>query len=90
MKSLSRFGTPTEVEYCKRCVISNQRPSSVVEFKSKPTDQKETIIFSDEGVCQPCEYSFQKDSEIDWNHRKEELHKLCDRFRAKKIGRAHV
>lgn len=84
MTSLSRFGTPTNVEYCKRCVISNQRPSSVVEFKSKSTDQKNTIIFSDEGICQPCDYTVQKENEIDWNHRKEELHKLCDRFRAKK------
>jgi hypothetical protein len=28
-----KYGLPAEVKYCKRCVISNQRPSSAVEFK---------------------------------------------------------
>ena len=32
-----------ELSYCKLCVISNYRPSSVVEFKSQSTDSK--LIF---------------------------------------------
>ena len=33
--SLSTFyGLPEEVVFCSRCVISNQRPSSTVEFKA--------------------------------------------------------
>ena len=81
MSNLSRYGTPIKVEYCSKCVISNQRPSSTVEFQASTKDQKKTIIFSESGVCQPCEYSIKKEHEIDWGLRKEELHRLCDRFR---------
>ena len=27
------FGLPPEVKFCKKCVISNQRPNSTVEMK---------------------------------------------------------
>ena len=43
------------VEYCKKCTISNQRPSSAVEFKQKKTDKKEYIGFKD-GVCDACRF----------------------------------
>ena len=29
------FGLPREVKFCSKCVISNQRPNSSVEFKNK-------------------------------------------------------
>ena len=29
----ARYGLPTRVEFCSRCVISNQRPSSAREFQ---------------------------------------------------------
>ena len=38
------YGLPNDVKFCKKCVISNQRPSSTVEFKSTNTDKKEVII----------------------------------------------
>ena len=28
------FGLPKEVKFCKKCVISNQRPNSTVEMKN--------------------------------------------------------
>ena len=34
------FGLPEQVLFCKRCVISNQRPSSTVEFKNVKDEQK--------------------------------------------------
>ncbi len=27
------YGLPKDVKYCRKCVISNQRPNSSVEFK---------------------------------------------------------
>ena len=33
MKTL--FGLPREVKFCSKCVISNQRPNSSIEFKNK-------------------------------------------------------
>ena len=28
------YNLPKKVEFCKNCVISNQRPNSVIEFKN--------------------------------------------------------
>ena len=40
------FGLPSEVLYCKKCVISNQRPSSTVEFSHKKNEMQSVVSFS--------------------------------------------
>ena len=37
---LSFYGLPSEVKFCSKCVISNQRPKSVIEFKNKNNKKK--------------------------------------------------
>ena len=74
------FGLPAEVEFCSRCVISNQRPSSTVEFKHVANERKSTISMKD-GVCDACRYHDTKEVGIDWNKREEQLIQLCDRYR---------
>lgn len=76
----ARYGLPAQVEYCRRCVISNQRPNSSVEFLNSVGDSKTTIRFT-EGICDACIFA-QKKSEIDWGAREVELDNLCDRFRS--------
>jgi hypothetical protein len=39
------FGLPQTVLFCKKCVISNQRPNSTIEFRQKIIDKKITINF---------------------------------------------
>ena len=39
------YGLPSEVQFCTRCIISNQRPSAVVERKNKMKKTKEDFIF---------------------------------------------
>ena len=34
------YGLPREVKFCKKCVISNQRPSSTVNLKMKKVRRK--------------------------------------------------
>jgi N-acetyl sugar amidotransferase len=77
------YGLPSEVKFCARCVISNQRPSSVVEFKNRPTDAKPVISFDAEGVCSACRYADMKAKQIDWKQREAELISLCDKHRSK-------
>ena len=67
------------INFCKECVISNQRPSSVVEFKNKLEDTKPMIQFTD-GVCSACIWEKEK-SNINWSDRRNELELLCDKFR---------
>jgi N-acetyl sugar amidotransferase len=75
------FGLPAEVKFCKRCVISNQRPNSTVEFQHTPESKKETIGFDAEGVCDACRVAERKQTQIDWTERERRLRELCDRFR---------
>ena len=82
MKSnFSLYGLPKNVKFCKKCVISNQRPNSVIEFKNK-NNKKEGISFNKDGLCQACEYSENKEN-INWKHREKNLEKLLSKYRKK-------
>lgn len=74
------YGLPSEVKFCTRCVMSNQRPTSSVEFKHTIKSKKKTMNFDEDGVCDACRAAEQKDA-IDWGMREEELLKLLDKYR---------
>lgn len=57
---------PKEVKWCKKCVVSNQRPR---------------IIFDHEGICSGCRNTEYKNNEVDWNQREKELVSLLDKHR---------
>lgn len=78
------FGLPEQVRYCSRCVISNQRPRSTIEFLAERNERKSTIEFGNDGVCEACTFSDAKDSEIDWDIRESQLQELVSS--AKKTG----
>ena len=69
---------PDSVIFCATCVVSNQRPNSTVEFLSKPGDQKNTIQFSQDGICDACLATDEKESQIDWDAREAELKRLAE------------
>jgi N-acetyl sugar amidotransferase len=73
------YGLPEHVEFCSRCVISNQRPNSTPEFLHSPDSKKSTIGFVD-GVCDACRYAERKRA-IDWEARDRMLRALCDKYR---------
>jgi len=81
--SFGKFGLPLEVKFCKKCVISNQRPSSVVEHQSKKTDKKPTIHFNANGVCDACLWAEMKQKTVDWKAREKELKQLLAKHRRK-------
>jgi N-acetyl sugar amidotransferase len=57
---------PRQIRFCKKCVISNQRPR---------------IHFDEEGVCGACLFAEIKKHESDWEDREGMLRKLCGKFR---------
>ena len=77
------YGLPKEVKFCKKCVISNQRPNSEVEFKHNIKTQKKTINFDEEGVCDACRLAEKKEKDINWAEREEKLRAICDKYRRK-------
>lgn len=74
------YGLPHEVKFCKKCVMSNQRPASAIEFKHTIDSKKTTMNFDEEGVCDACRTAEVKDN-INWGMREEELIKLLDKHR---------
>ena len=66
-----KYGLPREVRFCRRCVMSNQRPVSEVEFKHTIETKKRTMTFDEEGICDACRANEQKER-IDWQKREEE------------------
>src|SRR5690606_12557271 len=79
-EKFGKYGLPLEVKYCKKCTMSNQRPSSSIEFKNKPGEKKRAISFNSDGVCEACCYA-EKKKQINWPERELKLKALCDRFR---------
>lgn len=61
----AQYNLPSEVKYCKKCTISNQRPR---------------ITFDENGVCSACTFSDYKRT-INWGQRERELIELLDRHR---------
>ena len=59
---------PQEIIFCKKCVVSNQRPR---------------ITFNADGVCSACQYAHEKHNVIDWKDRERQLLKLLDQYRSK-------
>jgi N-acetyl sugar amidotransferase len=74
------YGLPTEVRFCKKCVLSNQRPSSYPEFKHRPDRKAPTVNFDEEGICDGCRAAEEKER-IDWESREKQLVKLLDKYR---------
>lgn len=86
------YGLPRHVQFCKKCVISNQRPNSAVEYQHTKASKKATIAFDEELVCDACRFAeqkhgtsasgvSQKSTSIDWKDREDQLAVLCDKFR---------
>ncbi len=77
-----KYGLPSEVAYCKRCVMSNQRPSSSIEFKHTRDRVHRTVHFDEEGVCDGCRMADRK-QDINWEDREAQLLRLLDKYRSK-------
>lgn len=65
---LKLYNLPKKVLFCKKCVMSNQRPR---------------ITFNKFGVCSACEFAKYKKFKINWKKREEELMRLLDKHRSK-------
>lgn len=76
------YGLPSNLKFCKKCVMSNQRPASAIEFKHTKDSKKTTLNFDSEEVCDACRNAEVKDR-INWYKREEELLKLLDKHRSK-------
>lgn len=63
--SLDQQVTPSSIVFCKRCVVSNQRPR---------------ITLDEDGVCSACRFA-EKKNNIDWPAREKELRAMLNAHR---------
>ena len=75
------YGLPKKTIFCKKCVISNQRPNSAVEYEHTRESVKETINFNDAGICDACIFAEKKQNFINWEDRERQLIELCNQHR---------
>ena len=75
------YNLPEKVIFCKKCVMSNQRPASIPEFQHtrNRVDAKYMQIDA-EGICDACRQGEVKET-IDWDQREQELKDLLDKHR---------
>lgn len=78
-KNYSLYGLPEEVRFCSKCTISNQRPSSTIEFIAKDNIKKGIEVNSN-NICDACKYNDIK-NKIDWEEREKKLISLCNKYR---------
>ena len=76
------YGLPKHVQFCKECVMSNQKPNSCYEFEHTIKSIKKTMVIQEDGVCDACHACHNKaNGHIDWALREKELRELCDQYR---------
>ncbi len=63
---LEQYKLPSDVRFCKKCTVSNQRPR---------------ISFDEHGVCSACNYAEYKRTGVNWKEREDELIDLCNKHR---------
>ena len=80
MKTL--YGLPKKVIFCKKTLMSNQRPSSTQEFYHKSLEKKNTLAFDKNGISESWHFAQQK-KKINFEKREKELIKLLDKHRGK-------
>ena len=79
----SLYGLPDVVAHCGKCLMTNQKPHSVNESANKAGSGKKGMTINDDGLCDACQYSLQKEAEIDWDRRERMLLETLEKFRRK-------
>ena len=88
MKLKTKYNLPEEIFYCSRCVMTNQRPSSLPEYFHKPNREGARYLNMEKDskgnyLCDACKAQERK-IKINWKSREKELLKLLDKHRSKK------
>ncbi len=75
------YNLPEKVVFCKKCVMSNQRPASVPEFRhTRNRDGAKYMQMNEKGICDACLQAESKTA-INWEERERELIDLLDKHR---------
>ncbi len=82
MKHKTLFGLPKKIIFCKKSLISNQRPNSSIEFNHNEKSKKKTLFIDSNGISDSWKYSRIK-HRIDYSVREKQLLRLLEKHRGK-------
>ena len=82
MKRKALYGLPSKVLFCKKSLMSNQMPSSTLEFKHTIKSKKSTLFIDKNGISDAWKYSRIK-KKINYKIREKKLLQLLDKHRGK-------
>ena len=82
MKSKTLYGLPRKVIFCKKTLISNQRPTSAIEFLHTKKTKKKTLFIDKNGISDSWKFSRLK-NKINFKLREKKLLKLLNKHRGK-------
>ena len=82
---MARYGLPETVEFCKICVLSNQKVTPSVVTSDDKESKKNTLEFKN-GTCSACRLNIEKQHVIDWEDRSYQLMKICSQYRSNNGG----
>ena len=80
-KKKTLFGLPSKIIFCKKTLISNQRPSSSIEFYHNSKSKKKTLFIDKNGISDSWKYS-RKKKKINFDNREKKLKKLLELYRS--------
>ena len=60
IKKKTLFGLPQKVIFCKKTLMSNQRPTSSIEFHHNSKSKKKTLFIDKNGISDSWKYSRKK------------------------------
>ena len=83
MKNNSKplYGLPRKVIFCKKTLISNQKPTSSIEFNHNLKSKKKTLFIDKNQISDSWKYSRIK-KKINYQKREKELLKLLEKHRS--------
>ena len=73
---------PSKVEFCKKCLFSNQRPTTRVEHNVKKNKDITSSTKYTNGVCEACRVK-EKRKDIDWDKKENEFKKILEKYRSR-------
>ena len=76
------YGLPTEIKYCKKCNVINQKPTSTNEYNHDINTDQIPIKFNKKDICFACDTVEKKwNKKINWDEREKELIDLLEKYK---------
>ncbi len=82
MKLKTFYGLPKKIIFCKKTLISNQRPNSSIEFSHNSKSKKKTLFIDKNGFSDSWKFSRLK-KKINFKDREKKLISLLEKHRGK-------